>query len=66
MIYPHHPLLDNRPLIQPLRDKVRRRPNQLDAPIISLMIRLRALEARQERMVDIDDASGHGLGQRWA
>ena len=42
---------------------VRRRADQLDAARMRLVIRLGALEARQERMMDVDRAAGEPLAQ---
>ena len=46
---------------------MRRRPDQLHAALIGLMVWLGAFKAGQERMVDIDDASAeiiaHIFGQ---
>ena len=63
MVHPHHILLDDRPLIQITRHKVRRGANDLNTSVIRLVVRLRALETRQEAVVDVDDAPGHGLAQ---
>ena len=57
------PLLDNRALIQVRRNKVSSGTDNLDASVVCLMVGLGALERRQERVVDVDDASGHGLAQ---
>src|ERR1700761_6702027 len=55
MIYPGDLLLDDRALVQVCRHVVRRGPNPLNAVCLRLMIGPRALEARQERVVDVDD-----------
>jgi hypothetical protein len=41
-------LFDDRPFIEILSDIVRRRANQFDAAIVRLLVRPRALKARQE------------------
>ena len=60
-------LFDNRSFVQIGRDIVRRRPDQLYAAFIRLMIRFRAFKAGQKRMVDIDAVSrqraAHVVGQ---
>ncbi|SOY77999.1 conserved hypothetical protein [Cupriavidus taiwanensis] len=58
-------LLDDRSFVEIVGDEMRRRADQLDAPRMRLVIRLRALEARQEGVVDVDRAMGEsaaGLG----
>ena len=57
MVDPHDVLLDDRALVEVARDEVRRRTDQLHAPLVGLPVRVRALEARQERVVDVDDAA---------
>jgi drug/metabolite transporter (DMT)-like permease len=51
-------LLDDRPLVEVGRDVVRGGADQLDAPRVRLVIGPRALEAGQERVVDVDDPAG--------
>lgn len=63
MIHPRDSLLNNRPLIQISRDKMRRSTNNLDTTIVRLMVRLGALERRQETVVDVDDFPGHDFAQ---
>ena len=47
-------LFDDRPLVEIGGDEMRRRPDQLDAARMGLVIGLRALEAGQERVVNVD------------
>lgn len=63
MVHPYDILLDDRPLIQVTRHKVRRGTNDLDPPVIRLVVGLGALETRQEAVVDVDDAARQGLAQ---
>src|SRR5581483_2704762 len=49
-------LLDDRPVVELLGHVVAGGADQLDAALVRLVIRLRADERRQERMVDVDDA----------
>ena len=49
-------LLDDRAFVEIVGDEVRSRADQLHAARMRLVIRLRALEAGQERMVDVDRA----------
>ena len=48
VIHGLHGLLDNRAFVEVRRDVVRRRPNQLNPPLMGLMVGLCALKARQE------------------
>lgn len=64
MVHPRHTLLNNRPLIQIRRHEMCRRANNLDTPLIRLMIRLRALKRRQKAMMDIDNPARHGGAER--
>ena len=57
MIHPGDVLLDDRPLVEFRRHIMRRRADQLHAPRMGLMIRLGSLEARQERMMNVDQAA---------
>ena len=63
MVHPYHVLLNNRPLVQITRHKVRRGPHNLHSAVVRLVVWLGALERRQEGVVDVDDPSGHGLAQ---
>lgn len=56
-------LLDNRTLIQISSDKVSRGTDNLDTTLVGLVVRLGTLERRQETVVDVDDASRHGLAK---
>ncbi|KGV46890.1 hypothetical protein X900_4647 [Burkholderia pseudomallei BDU 2] len=49
-------LLDDRPLVEVVGHEVRGRADQLHAASMRLMVRLRALEPRQERVMDVDRA----------
>src|SRR5260370_3595315 len=53
--YPHDVLGDNRTLIKRGRNIVRCRPDNLDAPSISLMVRSASREGRQKTVMNIDD-----------
>ena len=53
-------LLDDRTLVQVGGHVVGGRADQLDAAIVGLRVGARALEGRQERVVDVDDAALHG------
>lgn len=64
MVHSHNILLDDRTLIEVAGDEMGSGADDLDTAIISLVIGLGALERGQEAVVDIDDASGHGLAQR--
>lgn len=66
MINPGNTLLNDRALIQIRSNKMGRGTNDLDTALISLMVRLGTLEARQEAMVDIDDLAAHGLAEHRA
>ena len=50
-------LVDDRALIEGAGDVMRSGADQLDAALMRLVIGTRALEARQERMVDVDAAA---------
>jgi len=63
VIHTHDSLLNNRPLVQIRRDEMCRGADNLNTAIVRLMVRLRALERRQETVVDIDDFSRHGGAQ---
>ena len=47
-------LLDDRALVEVGRHVVRRGPDELDTAVVRLVVGLGALEARQERVVDVD------------
>lgn len=63
MVHPRDLLLDNRALVQVRRDKVRRRADNLDAALVGLMVRLGALEGREEAVVDVDDPAWQGVAE---
>ena len=56
-------LLDDRALVEVGCDVVRRRPDELHAAVVRLVVGLGALEARQERVVDVDGAALEGTAQ---
>ena len=60
---PRQVLFDDRSLVQVGRHVMRRGADQLDAPPVRLMVRLGALEAGQERVVDVDRAPGQPAAQ---
>ena len=51
-------LVDDRALVEVARDIMRGGADQLDAALVRLVVGPRALEARQERVVDVDAAPG--------
>lgn len=63
MVDARDPLLDDGPLVQVGCDKMRRGANDLDATVVGLVVWLGALERRQETVVDVDDATGHGFAE---
>ena len=64
MIHAHDVLLDNRSLVQIRGHEMRRRANDLHAPLVRLVVGFCALEGGKERMVDVDDLPGHGGAER--
>ncbi|MPM87946.1 hypothetical protein SDC9_135047 [bioreactor metagenome] len=58
-----HVLFDDRALVQIGGHEVRGRANQLDAPDVRLAVGIGALEARQEAVMNVDDASGQIVAQ---
>lgn len=52
---PDHVLRDNRPVVEHRRDVMAGGANDLHPARVRLMVRLRARERRQERVVDVDD-----------
>ncbi|MPL84484.1 hypothetical protein SDC9_30449 [bioreactor metagenome] len=60
----HRVLLDDRALVEIGGDVMRRRANELHAALIGLLVGVRALEARQERVMDVDDPARHLGAQR--
>ncbi|ABA49823.1 hypothetical protein BURPS1710b_0776 [Burkholderia pseudomallei 1710b] len=56
-------LLDDRAFVEVGRHVVRGRADQLHAAVERLVVRLRALEARQERVMDVDRAPREPLAQ---
>lgn len=64
MVDPDDVLLDDRALVQIARDEMRRRADDLDPPLVRLVVGLGALERGQEGVVDVDDLAGHGGAER--
>ena len=66
VVDPQHVLLDDRALVEVGGDVVGGRADQLDAALERLVVGLGALEARQERVVDVDDPrpTSAGTGRR--
>lgn len=60
VVDPGDALLDDGTLVQVGGHKVRGRADDLDAALVGLVVGLGALERRQEGVVDVDDAAGHG------
>ena len=58
VINAHDVLLDDWTLIEVVGDKVCRRSDELHATSVGLLIRIRALETGQERVVNVDDLAG--------
>jgi len=54
MLNSRHALLDNRAVIENFRDVMRGGADELDSAIIGLLVRLRADERRQKRVVNVD------------
>jgi hypothetical protein len=52
--YPRGVLLDDRPGVEILGDVVRRRPDQLDAPLPGSLVGIGTREGRQEAVMDVD------------
>ena len=59
----HHVLLDDRALVEVGGHVVRGRADELDAAVEGLVVGLGALEARQERVVDVDRAARQRAAQ---
>ena len=57
VVDPHDFLLDDRPLVEVRGDVMRGRADQLHPAGVRLLIRLGALEAGQEGVVDVDGAA---------
>jgi hypothetical protein len=57
VVHPLQRLLDDRTFVKVAGREVRRRADQLHAARVRLLVGPRALEAWQERMVDVDDAA---------
>ena len=55
MIDRNHVLLDDWSFVEVISDEVRCCTNDLNASLVSLLVRLRANESGQEAMVDIND-----------
>ena len=60
---PHDVLGDNRTLIKRGRDIVRCRPDNLDPPRVSLMVRSTSCEGRQKTVMNVDDRDS-GVGEK--
>src|SRR5882762_1015375 len=58
MTDPNDVLLNDRTVVQLLRDVVARSPNELDAPVVRLVVRTRSNKRRQKRVVNVDDPVG--------
>ena len=58
-----HLLLDDGSLVEVFRDVVRGRADQLDAAFVRLVIGARALERRQQAVVDVDRTAGEALAR---
>ena len=56
-------LLDDRALVEVGRDVVGRGADELDAAVVRLVVGLGALEAGQERVVDVDGPALEGAAQ---
>ena len=54
-------LFDDRPLVEVARHEMRGRADQLDPALLRAVLGLRALEAGQEAVVDIDAAPGEPI-----
>lgn len=65
MVHPHDILLDDRPLVQIGRDEMGGRADDLDPPLVGLVVGLCAFEARKEGVVDVDYAAGHCGAEGW-
>lgn len=63
VVHTHDVLLDDGTLIKVAGDKVGGSTDNLHTTVISLVVGLGTLEGRQEAVVDVDDASRHGLAQ---
>lgn len=56
-------LLNDRALIEVAGDEMGSSTDNLDTAVVSLVVRLGTLEGRQEGVVDVDDAAGHGFAE---
>ena len=63
VVHPDDFLLDDRALVEVGRDVVGSCTNQLDAAVVGLVVRARALEPWQERVVDVDGSALEGPAQ---
>ena len=59
-------LFDDRALVEVRGGVVRRRADELDAALVGSMVRLRADEGREERVVDVDHAAREERGKKGA
>ena len=65
VIHHLHALGDDRPFIQIVVDVMRRGAHQFHALVVRLVIRLGALEARQQRVVNVDGLAVQLAAQLW-
>lgn len=63
VVHTNDVLLNDRALIEVAGDEVGSSTDNLDTAVVSLVVRLGTLEGRQEGVVDVDDAAGHGLAE---
>jgi len=63
VVHARHVLLDDRAFVQVFGDVMRGGADDLDPARVRLVIRLRALEAGQEAVMDVDRPPGQGLAQ---
>jgi hypothetical protein len=64
VVHAGHVLFDDRAFVQILGDVVRGGADDLDPARVRLVVRLRALEAGQEAVVDVDRTAGQRAAQR--
>ena len=55
---PHDVLFDDRAVVQLLGDVMARSANELDAPVVRLVVRTRTNKRREKRVVNVDDPVG--------
>lgn len=63
VIHSRNPLLDDRAFVEVGGDKVGSGADNLDSALECLVVRLRALEGRQEAVVNVDDLARHGFAE---